>query len=42
MKTDIQIQKDVMEERKWEPGLRISDISINVKEGIVTLTAKCT
>ncbi len=38
MKTDIQIQKDVMEELRWEPFLNESEIGVAVKNGIVTLS----
>ncbi|ASU33595.1 BON domain-containing protein [Mucilaginibacter xinganensis] len=38
MKTDIQIQKDVMDELNWEPFLNSSEIGVAVKEGIVTLS----
>lgn len=38
MKSDIQIQKDVMEELKWEPFLNSSEIGVAVKNGIVTLS----
>lgn len=38
MKTDIQIQKDVMEELRWQPYLVSSDIGVSVKNGIVTLS----
>lgn len=38
MKTDAQIQKDVMEELKWEPFLNESEIGVAVKNGIVTLS----
>lgn len=37
MKTDIQIQKDVMDELKWEPSLDVSEIGVAVSHGIVTL-----
>lgn len=40
MKTDVQIQKDVMEELKWEPGLRTSDIGVTAKDGVVTLSGQ--
>ena len=40
MKTDVQIQKDVMEELKWEPGLRASDIGVTAKDGVVTLSGQ--
>lgn len=38
MKTDVQIQKEVMEELKWEPGLHTSDIGVTAKNGVVTLS----
>lgn len=38
MKTDIQIQKDVMDELKWQPFLHSSEIGVAVKNGIVTLS----
>ncbi len=38
MKTDIQIQKDVMDELKWQPFLKSSEIGVAVKNGIVTLS----
>jgi osmotically-inducible protein OsmY len=38
MKSDIEIQKDVMEEIKWEPFLNASEIGVAVKNGIVTLS----
>lgn len=40
MKTDVQIQKDVMEELKWEPGLKTSDIGVTAKDGVVTLSGQ--
>lgn len=38
MKTDIQIQQDVMDELKWQPFLNSSEIGVAVKNGIVTLS----
>lgn len=38
MKTDSQIQKDVMDELKWSPLLQSSQIGVAVKEGVVTLS----
>jgi len=38
MKTDAQIQKDVMEQLKWEPFLNSSAIGVSVKNGVVTLS----
>ena len=40
MKSDNQIQKDVMDELKWEPYLNASDIGVSVKNGIVTLSGQ--
>lgn len=37
MKTDLQLQKDVMAELSWEPSVKASQIGIEVKDGIVTL-----
>ncbi|HXP52853.1 MAG TPA: BON domain-containing protein [Bacteroidia bacterium] len=38
MKTDLEIQKDVMEELKWEPFLNSAEIGVAVNGGIVTLS----
>lgn len=38
MKTDSDIQKDVMQELNWEPQLNATEIGIAVKNGIVTLS----
>lgn len=38
MKTDAEIQKDVMDELKWEPFLKASEIGVAVKNGVVTLS----
>lgn len=38
MKTDSQIQKDVLSELKWHPFLKASEIGVAVKNGIVTLS----
>lgn len=40
MKSDVQIQHDVMEELKWEPFLNASEIGVSVKNGIVTLSGQ--
>jgi osmotically-inducible protein OsmY len=37
MKTDTQLQKDVMEELKWEPSITASEIGVSVANGVVTL-----
>ena len=38
MKTDLEIQKDVMEELKYEPFLKATEIGVAVKNGVVTLS----
>jgi osmotically-inducible protein OsmY len=38
MKTDAELQQDVMNELKWEPTLRAAEIGVAVKEGVVTLS----
>lgn len=38
MKTDSQLQKDVMDELKWQPFLNSSEIGVAVKKGVVTLS----
>ena len=40
MKTDSQIQKDVMEQLRWEPFLNASEIGVAVKNGVVTLSGQ--
>lgn len=40
MRTDAQIQKDVMDEIKWEPFLHASEIGVAVKNGVVTLSGQ--
>jgi osmotically-inducible protein OsmY len=37
MKTDSQIQQDVLAELKWEPSVHATDIGVEVKNGVVTL-----
>ncbi len=38
MKTDTELQRDVMTELKWEPTIRAAEIGVSVKDGVVTLT----
>jgi osmotically-inducible protein OsmY len=40
MKSDLQIQSDVMDELKWEPYLNASQIGVAVSNGIVTLSGQ--
>jgi len=37
MKTDTQLQKDVMDEIKWEPCVTAAEIGVSVANGVVTL-----
>ncbi|MHC5538127.1 BON domain-containing protein, partial [Singulisphaera rosea] len=38
MKTDAQLQKDVMDEIKWEPSATAAQIGVSAANGVVTLT----
>lgn len=38
MRSDIEIQKDVMAQFSWEPVLQAMEINVAVKNGVVTLT----
>ncbi|HEY0666968.1 MAG TPA: BON domain-containing protein [Sphingobacteriaceae bacterium] len=38
MKTDLQIQKDVMDEIRWDPYLNSAEIGVAVKNGVVSLS----
>lgn len=40
MKTDSQLQHDVMEELKWEPSVHATQIGVEVKDGVVTLAGE--
>ncbi|MGA2310651.1 MAG: BON domain-containing protein [Candidatus Bathyarchaeia archaeon] len=37
MKTDTELQRDVMTELKWEPTIQAAEIGVSVKDGDVTL-----
>lgn len=37
MKTDLQLQQDVMAELRWEPMVQAARIGVEVKDGVVTL-----
>ena len=37
MKSDMQLQKDVMDELRWEPSVSEKEIAVAVKDGVVTL-----
>lgn len=38
MKSDSQLQLDIMDELTWEPGLHHEEIGVAVKDGVVTLS----
>lgn len=38
IRSDADIQQDVLEELSWDPHITVSDIGVSAKEGIVTLT----
>ncbi len=38
MKTDTELQRDVMTELKWEPTIHAAEIGVAVKDGVVTLS----
>lgn len=40
MKTDKQLQQDVMAELKWEPSVHAARIGVEVKDGVVTLAGQ--
>jgi len=40
MKTDSQLQQDVMEELKWEPAVHAAQIGVEVTDGVVTLAGE--
>lgn len=37
MKTDSQLQQDMMDELKWEPAVHAAQIGVEVKDCVVTL-----
>jgi osmotically-inducible protein OsmY len=38
MKTDTELQRDVLDELKWEPSVNAAHVGVTVKDGVVTLT----
>lgn len=37
-KTDVEIQRDVMDEIDWDPEVAVTDVGVEVDDGVVTLT----
>lgn len=42
MKTDAQLQQDILRELSWDPAVKSTDIGVIVKDGVVTLTGNLT
>lgn len=42
MKTDIFLQKDILDELAWDPAVNATDVGVIVKDGVVTLTGHLT
>ena len=42
MKTDSELQRDVLDELKWEPSINAAHIGVSVNDGIVTLSGHVT
>jgi len=40
MKSDMQLQSDVLDELKWEPAVNAAQIRVEVKDGMVTLSGR--
>ena len=40
MKSDEQVQQDVMDELKWEPSIHAAQIGVEVQDGVVTLAGE--
>ena len=38
MKTDTELQQDVMNELQWEPTIKAAEIGVGVTDGVVTLS----
>ncbi len=38
MKTDAELQQDVMNELQWEPSIKAAEIGVSVADGVVTLS----
>jgi osmotically-inducible protein OsmY len=40
MKTETQLQRDVLDELRWEPSIDANDVGVIAHEGVVTLTGR--
>jgi osmotically-inducible protein OsmY len=37
-KTDVELQRDVMDELDWDPEVMVTDVGVEVDDGVITLT----
>ena len=40
MKSDMELQRDVLDELKWDPAVNAAQIRVEVKDGLVTLAGR--
>jgi osmotically-inducible protein OsmY len=40
MKTDVQLQRDILDELKWEPSVDAAVIGVTVSDGVATLAGR--
>ena len=40
MKSDMQLQSDVLDELNWDPAVNAAQIRVEVKDGLVTLVGR--
>jgi osmotically-inducible protein OsmY len=38
MKTDSQLHKDIVDEMRWDPRVKVAEIAVSAKDGVITLT----
>lgn len=38
MKTDLDLQRDVLAELKWEPSVNAAHIGVSAQDGVITLS----
>ena len=40
MKTDTELQRDVLDELRWDPRFNAAEIGVTAKDGIITLSGR--
>ncbi len=40
MKSDIELQKEILNELKWEPGVKVEKVGVHIDSGVVHLTGE--